>query len=52
MICKGLSNAEIAVKLNLSQRTIDGHKSRLFEKTGAKNSANLVMYAVKHGLVK
>jgi DNA-binding NarL/FixJ family response regulator len=52
LICKGLSNAEIAVKLNLSQRTIDGHKSRLFEKTGAKNSANLVMYAVKHGLVK
>jgi DNA-binding NarL/FixJ family response regulator len=51
-ICKGLSNAEIAQKLNLSQRTIDGHKSRLFEKTGAKNSANLVMYAVKHGLVK
>jgi DNA-binding NarL/FixJ family response regulator len=52
LICKGLSNAEIAQKLNLSQRTIDGHKSRLFEKTGAKNSANLVMYAVKHGLVK
>jgi DNA-binding NarL/FixJ family response regulator len=51
-ICKGYSNAEIAKKLNLSQRTIDGHKARLFEKTGAKNSPNLVMYAVKNGLVK
>ena len=51
-ICKGYSNAEIAKELNLSQRTIDGHKSRLFEKTGAKNAPNLVMYALKHGLVK
>lgn len=51
-ICKGLSNAEIAKQLNLSQRTVDGHKARLFEKTGAKNSPNLVMFAVKNGLVK
>jgi len=51
-ICKGYSNAEIAKELNLSQRTIDGHKAHLFDKTGAKNSPNLVMYAVKNGLVK
>lgn len=51
-ICKGYSNAEIAKELNLSQRTIDGHKARLFEKTGAKNAPNLVMFAVKNGLVK
>jgi DNA-binding NarL/FixJ family response regulator len=50
-ICKGLSNAEIAKLLGLSHRTIDGHRSRLFEKTGAKNAANLVMFAVKNGLV-
>ena len=43
---------EIAKELNLSQRTIDGHKARLFEKTGAKNAPNLVMFAVKNGLVK
>ncbi len=52
LICKGFSNAEIGKKLNLSQRTIDGHKGRLFEKTGAKNAPNLVMFAVKNGLVK
>ncbi|MCP3929604.1 MAG: response regulator transcription factor [Bacteroidetes bacterium] len=51
-ICKGYSNAEIAKELGLSQRTIDGHKSRLFDKTGAKNAPNLVMFAVKNGLVK
>ena len=52
LICKGLSNAEIAQKLGLSQRTIDGHKARLFEKTGAKNSANLVLFAIKNGIIK
>jgi len=50
-ICKGFSNYEIAKKLGLSQRTIDGHRSRLFEKTGARNAPHLVLYAVKNGLV-
>ncbi len=51
-ICKGYSNSEISKKLGLSQRTIDGHRARLFEKTGAKNAPNLVMFAIKNGLVK
>lgn len=51
LISKGLSNAEIAQKLNLSTRTIDGHKARLFEKTGAKNAPNLVMFALKNKLI-
>ncbi|MCD4770152.1 MAG: LuxR C-terminal-related transcriptional regulator, partial [Bacteroidales bacterium] len=50
-ICKGYSNSEIAKKLGLSQRTIDGHRGRLFEKTGAKNAPNLVLFAIKNGLV-
>jgi DNA-binding NarL/FixJ family response regulator len=52
LICKGLSNFEISQQLGLSQRTVDGHKARLFEKTGAKNAPSLVMFAVKNGLVK
>ncbi len=51
-ICKGLSNIEMAAKLGLSQKTIDGHRARLFEKTGAVNAPNLVMFAVKNGLIK
>lgn len=51
-ICRGFSNSEISKKMGLSQRTIDGHRSRLFEKTGAKNAPNLVMYAIKNGIVK
>ena len=50
-IAKGYSNQEIAEKLFLSKRTVDGHKARLFEKTGAKNAPNLIMFAIKNGLI-
>ncbi|HNS16860.1 MAG TPA: response regulator transcription factor [Bacteroidales bacterium] len=52
LICKGNSNAEIAKLLGVSQRTVDGHRAHLFEKTGARNAPNLVLYAVKHGLIR
>lgn len=51
LICKGNSNAEIAKHLGVSQRTIDGHRARLFDKTGAKNAPNLVLYAMKNNLI-
>ncbi len=51
-ICKGLSNAEMAKMLGISQKTVDGHRMHLFEKTGAKNAPNLVLFAIKNGLIK
>ena len=51
LICKGYSNIEIANFLGVSSRTVDGFRARLFEKTGAKNAPNLVMFAIKNGLV-
>ncbi len=51
LICKGLSNAEIARFLGVSTRTVDGHRAHLLEKTGAKNSPHLVMFAIKNGLI-
>lgn len=51
LICKGYSNTGIAKFLGVSTRTIDGFRAKLFEKTGAKNAPNLVMYALKNGLV-
>ncbi|HPE56022.1 MAG TPA: response regulator transcription factor [Bacteroidales bacterium] len=51
LICKGFSNVEIANFLGVSSRTVDGFRARLFEKTGAKNAPNLVMFAIKNGLV-
>jgi DNA-binding NarL/FixJ family response regulator len=51
-ICKGLSNQNIANTLYLSKRTVDKHRENLLDKTHSKNTADLVMYAVKHGIVE
>ncbi|MFT4031747.1 MAG: response regulator transcription factor [Siphonobacter sp.] len=50
LICEGLTNAQIADKLFLSDRTVEGHRTRIMEKIGAKNTAAMVVYAVKNGL--
>lgn len=50
MICKELTNAEIAGKLFLSSRTVDGHRNNLLAKTGCRNTAGLVIFAIKHGI--
>ena len=51
LICKGLSNQEIADTLFLSKRTIDKHRENILSKTNVKNTAGLVMYAIKHGII-
>ncbi len=51
LVCEGNSNSEIAEKLFLSERTIEGHRARLFSKTGTKNSVSLAMWAVKNNLI-
>lgn len=51
LIVKEFSNQEIADKLFISLRTVDAHKRNLLEKTGAKNVAGLVVYAINHNLV-
>lgn len=50
-ICKELTNKQIADKLCLSPRTIDTYREKILEKTGAKNTAGIVMYAFKHNLI-
>jgi DNA-binding NarL/FixJ family response regulator len=51
LICEGYSNNQIADKLFISIRTVEGHKSNLISKTGVKNTISLVMYALKKNLV-
>lgn len=52
LICKGFGNKQIAEKTFLSPKTIEKHKSSLFQKTGTYNTVNLVIYAFKHRLIK
>lgn len=50
-ICIGLSNQEISEILHISKRTVDKHRANLLDKTNSKNTAHLVMYAIKHKLI-
>uniref|UniRef100_UPI004056A15A response regulator n=1 Tax=Alistipes sp. TaxID=1872444 RepID=UPI004056A15A len=49
-VCRGNSNQEIADELFISKRTVDKHRANILEKTGCKNTADLVVYAIRHGL--
>lgn len=51
-ICRGLSNQEIADELFISKRTVDKHRANILEKTGCKNTAALVVYAIRMGIVQ
>jgi len=51
-ICKGLSNQEIADVLHISKRTVDKHRANLLEKTNCRNTASLVMFALKNKLIE
>jgi len=52
LICKGFSNQEIAEQLFISKRTVDHHRASLLTKTNTRNTASLVIYAIKHKMVE
>jgi DNA-binding NarL/FixJ family response regulator len=51
LIVQQNTNQQIADELHISIRTVDTHRRNLLQKTGAKNTAGLVTYAIKHDLV-
>ncbi|TNE54368.1 MAG: response regulator transcription factor [Bacteroidetes bacterium] len=51
LICKEHTNREISAKLNISTRTVEGHRERILLKTNAKNVVGIVMYAMKNRLL-
>lgn len=51
-ICIGLSNQEISEILHISKRTVDKHRANLLDKTNSKNTAHLIMYAIKNKLIE
>ena len=51
-ICEGLSNQEIADTLFISKRTVDKHRANLLGKTNSKNTASLILFAIKNKLIE
>ncbi len=51
-ICEGLSNQEIADSLFISKRTVDKHRANLLGKTNSKNTASLILFAIKNKLIE
>lgn len=50
LVCEQYSNQEIAERLSLSQRTVENHRQRILEKTGARNIAGIVIYAIVNNI--
>lgn len=51
LICQQFTAKEIAVKLFISVKTVETHKSNLLLKTGVKNTAGLIIYAAQQRLI-
>lgn len=51
-LCNGLVSKEIADKLYLSEKSIERYRSKLLQKTNTRNSAHLVMHALKNRLIE
>jgi DNA-binding NarL/FixJ family response regulator len=51
LICKGLSNKEVAAQLQVSANTIAVHRASIMNTCGVHKTAELVMYALQHGLI-
>lgn len=51
LICEQYTAAEIAEKLFISARTVDGHRNNLLQKLNCRNTAGLVVYAIQNQLV-
>ncbi|SFU27008.1 DNA-binding response regulator, NarL/FixJ family, contains REC and HTH domains [Pustulibacterium marinum] len=51
LICEQYTNQEIAERLFISARTVEGHRKSLLKKTSSKNVAGLVVYGIVHNLV-
>jgi DNA-binding NarL/FixJ family response regulator len=52
LICGQFTTSEIAEKLFISPRTVDGHRNNLLLKTGSKNVAGLVIYGIQKKLIE
>ena len=52
LVCTEMTYKEIAEKMHLSPRTIDGYRDALFEKLDVKSRVGLIIFAIKNGIVR
>ena len=51
LAAEGKTNAEMAARLNISQRTVENHRAVLMQKLGLHNQTELIRHAIRHGLI-
>jgi len=52
LIALGHTTAEIAVRLSISEKTVETHRAHIGEKLGTRTRADLVRFALEHGLLR
>ncbi|MDE3253616.1 MAG: response regulator transcription factor [Bacteroidota bacterium] len=52
LICREYTSKEIAYTMQLSKRTVEGHRTRIMDKIGAKSIAGIITYAMESGVYK
>ena len=52
LIAEGNTGKDIAGKLYISPKTVEGHKTRIMSKVGARNRADLIRFALRSGIVE
>jgi len=50
--CQGKLSKEIADEFGISKKTVDNHKSAIYQKLGICNNTELILFAIKHDIVK
>ena len=50
LVCRGFTSVQIADKLGLGYKTIEGYRNKLLDKIGVKNTAKLITYALENNL--
>ncbi len=51
LICQQLGTKEIAEKLGISERTVEGHRKNMMKKTSSKNVVGLILWGIKNQMV-
>ena len=51
LVAEGFTSRQIAVRLSISPRTVESHRGNLMTKLGLHSQAELVRYALRHGLL-